>query len=302
MSEKRKERLLVAAIQDEFADAEGGLSDQVQQQRKAALLYYKGAPRGDETEGRSSVVAMDLASAVETNLSILRGMLIDEGDVSFERTGAEDALTAKAESDAVSDVIYKDNPGKRALMTAIKDGLLSRQSVMAIDTETMTEGDEAVTRVIVRAVPSENIAHQAAFEGELQDIRFFSEMVPYARSDLIDMGCDRKKVERLNAGEGDNATTAAVVRNAEHTDNWTASSRAADTIRTYWVYLRYDLDGDGIAERYRILYADNTVLQYEEFDLVPYALGSPFASPHRLSGESLFDKLKQVQDVMLRTK
>ena len=48
-----------------------------------------------------------------------------------------------------------------------------------------------------------------------ENVRFFSEMVPYARSDLIDMGCDRKKVERLNAGEGDNATTAAVVRNAE---------------------------------------------------------------------------------------
>jgi hypothetical protein len=70
--------------------------------------------------------------------------------------------------------------------------------------------------------------------------------------------------------------------------------------RSIWVsecYYLIDIDGDGIAERRKIVKAGNEILENDYFPIVPFAGGSPFILPHRFHGLDFFDKLCQTQDV-----
>lgn len=295
MKQSKTDRRLAAFIETEFADAEGARSDVQQQQRKQALQYYQGDPRGDEREGRSQVVSLDLSSSVNTTLALMRGMLVDEASVSFEAFGPQDEPLAKAESDICQDVFYKQNNGELHLMHAIKDGLLSRQAVIGFDVEEIEIEGATHNRIITRAVPSENIAYQSAYEGDLQDIRFFAEMVPYTRSDLIEMGMDRKRVMALPDRSSEAFNGPSQERNTR-SNTYAAPERTEDVVECWICYILIDMDDDGISERHRVWYVDNNILKHEPFDVVPYAVGNPFITPHRITGESLFDRLKQVQD------
>jgi len=58
-----------------------------------------------------------------------------------------------------------------------------------------------------------------------------------------------------------------------------------------------DTDGDGISERRKILIAETTLLENIEVQEVPYGAGVALINPHRFLGVSLYDKLKQIQDI-----
>jgi len=65
----------------------------------------------------------------------------------------------------------------------------------------------------------------------------------------------------------------------------------------YECYLSYDRDGDGIAERLRVILAsDYTLLAAEEYDSVAIVLGVATRYPHRWQGISLFDRIRDIQD------
>ena len=293
VKQSKEDRRYAGFISDEFANAEGAQSDSMTNMRKMALQYYQGEPRGDEKEGRSQVISLDVAASVNTTLALMRSMLIDEAAISFEAFGPEDEPMAKAEADICQDAFYSENDGKLQLMHAIKDGLLSRQAVIALDVEEMEDGQN---RIITRCVPSENIAYQAGYQGDdIQGMRFFAEMVPYTRSDLIQLGVDRNLVKGLPDGGSETFNGARQERNTR-SDQFQAPEREEDIIHTWWCYILIDANNDGISERKRVLYCDNTVLMIEDADVVPYAVGSPFITPHRITGESLYDRLKQTQD------
>ena len=57
-----------------------------------------------------------------------------------------------------------------------------------------------------------------------------------------------------------------------------------------------DVNQSGRAVLWHIHLASHELLMKERADWVPYATGSPFIVPHRLYGQSLFDKLKTIQD------
>ena len=57
-----------------------------------------------------------------------------------------------------------------------------------------------------------------------------------------------------------------------------------------------DRDGDGIAENWRVLTCDNRFIDAEEVECEAYANGVAWLNGHRFYGESVYDKLKQVQD------
>lgn len=72
-----------------------------------------------------------------------------------------------------------------------------------------------------------------------------------------------------------------------------------DLIEWFEVYVLLDMDGDGISERWRIaLHAqDGKILEKVPTTLVPYATGTVLINPHKLRGISMYDKLRQTQDV-----
>lgn len=69
-------------------------------------------------------------------------------------------------------------------------------------------------------------------------------------------------------------------------------------------YVTYDLNGDGIAELLLVHRVDNTILSYkdgsyaiEEIDQQPGVAWCPFPMPHRIVGQSLADKVLDIQRV-----
>jgi len=98
--------------------------------RAEATLRYKGAPYGDEEDGRSSIVSRVLRDAVMQVLPSLMDIFAGpEHVVEFEpeRADAEDA--AKQRTDYINLVFTRRNPGFAILYGGVKDALIRRYAV-----------------------------------------------------------------------------------------------------------------------------------------------------------------------------
>ena len=285
-SKAARKAWLGAAIQAELNTAEGGQSDQLQEQRAIAWGFYRGElPAPPSTEGRSGIVSTDCADSVNANLAIMGDMLIRDATVSVEPEGEEDEAQALAESQVVNDVLMKDNPGEKTLLATIKDALILRNGCVKVWMEGQT--------CRVGSVPIENICFQANYSGPLQEIRFFAEYMKLTRAELVDAGISESVVYDL-APNGQEAPTTARARDVVPSSNDDPQSPDQQQIDCHEAYLQADL-GDG-TQRYRCLIANGSqCLEYEPVDLIPYALGTAFVMPHRLTGESVVDRLWPVQ-------
>jgi hypothetical protein len=287
MASMTKKQRLGALVRESLERSEGRNSDQLQANRTAAMRFYRGAPLGDEIEGRSQVISMDVADTTNATLAMLRDMLILDAELVVEPEGDEDELLARAESDICSDVLLKDNRGERVLLSAFKDGLLLKNGAIKVE----MINDE----LAVMAVPIENVSYTAGWPYDFQALPFFSERILYSRSDLVQMGLDRKLVSSLPPySEFDNSTSQA--RNVVQKQSNDGASKDQDQIECHSAYILADLDDSGTSKRWAVLVAGpETVLEYEEVQVIPYALGSPWLAPHRLTGESIFDRVAQIQ-------
>ncbi len=136
----------------------------------------------------------------------------------------------------------------------------------------------------------------------LQDVQFCAEKMYLTRSELRLMGFPASVVDDLAHVTMDtkNDTNA---RNRDNYDNtWAAQEPSQETIEVWECYYRVDFDDDGIAELRRILYAhgSNKILENEDSALVPYASGTAWINPHRFTGLSMYDRMKEVQDAKTR--
>lgn len=155
---------------------------------------------------------------------------------------------------------------------------------------------ETKRKVLAKAIDPTNFSwerdHDCIY---LDDVRFCCERSLPTRGELIDMGYDARKVNRLNAG-GNDTQLDSIARN-QHSSrrNWRGSTPAEDVIEFFECYYRCDRNGDGVAELLKICIANKVLLTVEEADMVPYASGTAFLQPHRFNGLGLFDKLEYVQ-------
>lgn len=60
-------------------------------------------------------------------------------------------------------------------------------------------------------------------------------------------------------------------------------------------YIRYDFDGDGIAELRRVLQVGETVLENEEVEEIPFSCLSPVLMPHKHFGRSVAELVADIQ-------
>ena len=117
------------------------------------------------------------------------------------------------------------------------------------------------------------------------------------KSDLIAMGYREELVRDLTIVSGsDNyqrdARLAEQGGNADGNNyNWTGQLVKLETR-----HLRADMDGDGVAERLKILRVGRDVLEVEPFDHVPYAVLSAIPLPGQLIGLSRADPVMEIQD------
>lgn len=124
------------------------------------------------------------------------------------------------------------------------------------------------------------------------------------RSDLIELGLDPDVVDGLPAISSD--TEYESRSQSRWSDESFDSGRSAlgvgndksrDRIALLDEYVLVDFDGDGVAERRRILRVGNEILLNEEVDDNPFALLCPVPMPHKVYGQSLADQTRDLQRI-----
>ena len=129
--EVMSEEQLQGVISAEIYDAISFIDDDIGGNRALATEYYYGQPFGDEDEGRSQVVSMDVRDTVQGILpSLMRIFFGPERVVEFTPQGPEDVQNAEQATDYVDFIFKRDNPGFKILHSAFKDALVRKAGII----------------------------------------------------------------------------------------------------------------------------------------------------------------------------
>lgn len=158
-------------------------------------------------------------------------------------------------------------------------------------------------RVCVAAVARENfLIHPDALDLDASPI--VGERTEISRSALVAMGYDRDTVYSFGPSSYDDAEEDLRRDATEAADGLHAANVMVDY---YDLYVRFDRDGDGIAELRHMCFAggltQKNLLLDEECDEVQYCDVKIMSQPHQWEGISLFDDLadlQRAQTVLLR--
>ena len=138
---------------------------------------------------------------------------------------------------------------------------------------------------------------------QIQDIRFVAEKQLLSKSELIESGLSKEMVDKLPTVDYE-SFEAATERQFGYDDKRSGEEKSTYVVDVYECYVLIDIDQDGIAERWRIRvagYEASTLLDKKLHRFVPYCTGSALPLPHRLSGTSMYDLMKNVQDAKTAT-
>ena len=129
--EVMSEEQLQGVISAEITDAISFIDDDIGGSRALATEYYYGDLFGDEEDGRSQVVSMDVRDTVQGILpSLMRIFFGPERVVEFAPQGPEDVQNAEQATDYVDFIFKRDNPGFKILHSAFKVALVRKCGIV----------------------------------------------------------------------------------------------------------------------------------------------------------------------------
>ena len=309
-------------------------------EQAVAIDYYEARPFGDEEEGLSQVVTPEVAEVVDYMTISIARTIVSSGDVVEFESAEEDADEAAEEATAaVSYCFMKLQDGYRVIHDWIQSGLIEKigvaktcveqvqkvkKSRATVDEMQLTmlheqgieparaddNGDGTFlieihdriteTKYVDYPIPSEEFLFASRTRHE-DDADYLCHRSLKSESDLIAMGFDRDLIADLpDSGNQQSLDSRNVARWNDETITETPG------LKKYWLreeYKRIDLDGDGIAELIQVFRVENTILGVEEVDEAPFVVWTPFPRAHRLVGNSLADKvmdLQRIKSVVLR--
>lgn len=160
---------------------------------------------------------------------------------------------------------------------------------------------EKVARV-VNLPPEEFLISQRA--DSIQGSRFCAHRCKKTVSELIAEGIDRNKAESLSSAQAEGEYSLERTQRFYYDGDTSPISDSTDkSVRYVWVYECYallDLDGDGIAEKWKILLGGDQyeILSKEEWEGDwPFESISPILMPHKFYGLSMYDLVQQWQRI-----
>ena len=160
-------------------------------------------------------------------------------------------------------------------------------------------------RVVIESVPPETILVTSTATS-LDDCNFIGQRVFKTRSELINMGFDKKIINSLPPADQDLYNNEAVTRrsydDADMPQEYQNIDPALTVVQVVDCYMRCDYDNDGIAELRHIVVGGNGanayhILENEEIEQIPFAMVSPVPMPHRFYGLSMYDLIGDIQQV-----
>lgn len=132
-----------------------------------------------------------------------------------------------------------------------------------------------------------------------EDAEFIGERTYKTKSDLISMGFEKKKLDKISSGEAnDNIVDTARNHNLNGNDDNRDMSLLDKSKKGFWLgeyYLTVDMDGDGIAEWWQVFIVNNTILSKNRVDEHPYCVFVPIPLPHRAIGTCPAEKVAELQ-------
>lgn len=151
-------------------------------------------------------------------------------------------------------------------------------------------------RVRIENVPPEEFLISKKAK-HIQDSPFVAHRTLMTRSELIEMGFNKKKVNQIPLYSDITYSPERVARysRGEQPDERQSLDPAMQQVEVYEIYIRCDEDGDGIAELRKITYAGKQILENEETDHIPFASVCPIPMPHKFFGQSLADRAMDIQ-------
>lgn len=160
-------------------------------------------------------------------------------------------------------------------------------------------------RVRVMNVPPEEFLIDLACTDLNADTPFCAHRFRRTRSELIAMGYDKAKVEKIpfNDSTSLDADGEAAERKRPEYAGEHRPDPADESASEVWVnecYIRVDRDGDGYAELRKVTVGGDgfdVLLDDEEVDDNPFASWTPNPMPHKFYGESLADKTIDIQEL-----
>ena len=311
----------------------GDLADQ----QAEALDYYYGQPFGDEEEGFSSVVTRDTLKTVEGIMpSLMKIFASGDTFVEFEPTGAEDDAAAQQATDYLNYVFDKRCDGFTVLYTWFKDALLMKNGLVevswsqdelcdienfvaieSIEVQALEEEENLeivnkevneedpnlydVTvrrtnyrgRPVVDNIPSSEFRIKARSKS-IKDADFVARVQDVSIGSLIDAGFNR---EDISEGHG-----SSLIKNQVEDARFGDVDETADfdnsTVVEYvkaWVKV-FDEDSEEM-KLYEVHRVGNIVLDKEEVGSVPIINLSPIMMPHKFTGVSVADLVKDIQEI-----
>ena len=207
----------------------------------------------------------------------------------------EDALAQLVASDDVQITEQAQREEMVEQMVAGPDGQPTKQQVPVPVYDVKIRRSYTKRELKCAAVPRERLLiHPDAVT--LADSLLTGEKTTVTRSDLVAMGYDRALVDGFaQAGDDDEENDARrdAVTDASEAD------RANEPVDYYDLFIRVDMDGDGIAELRHMVFAggltEKHLLEDDECDEVQMCDIAIMRQPHQWEGISLADDLMDIQ-------
>jgi hypothetical protein len=120
-------------VAGEIDDAQAYIDDVISPERAMAGQYYKGEPFGNEEEGRSQVISMDVRDTVQAIMpSIMRVFFGSSNVVEFAPNGPEDIQNAEQATDYVNYCLTRDNNLFMVCYETFKDALVRKNGISKV--------------------------------------------------------------------------------------------------------------------------------------------------------------------------
>ena len=148
-------------------------------------------------------------------------------------------------------------------------------------------------QVRIEAVPPEEFLINK-YAKTIEDARFVGHRVKRTKSELIEQGYPKSKIENVFSNDEADYKAERLSRFSQEQDN----APEGDIDDGIWVtecYMRVDYDNDGIAELRKVTKVGDELLDNEAVDSVPFSSLTPIPMPHKFYGLSIYDLISDLQ-------
>jgi hypothetical protein len=192
-------------------------------------------------------------------------------------------------SDGTREVVEQDTTEEVAGIGQDGMPVIMRSHSVKVSKKTSSGG------VVVENVPPEEflISKRAI---DIKSAPFVAHRRLVTRSELTAMGFDAETIAALPSNTDLEFSEERIARfDQSEQPDVQSMDITMEEVEVFECYLRADMDGDGIAELRKVVYAGHEILSDEEIDLVPFHSLCPIPIPHKFFGNSLADRAMDIQ-------